>query len=363
MRHSPYLLLPFLLFSLLAAPGPARAFEIKNCGPQATDGVRMAAGFITRHMSTIVDSYTFLSAKQRQEIVVKWPNLKLECEDQVPICRGGAFGYAHGGPGNRINICYRNMVDAGERVCDLVRTIMHESGHAHGFRSTHGHNEANSFVRQNDSMYRMGDTARDHCLAIRPTNDLLPGTVRTALGGTCDKNKECQSSFCEKGVCACNDDSDCPSATLPVCHKRASKANFCGREDKAVGERCSVNDQCRSDRCQNDVCVCTENRHCTSADRPICHKQTFKPNFCGSSRKKVGQTCQKDDQCASDACQYGRCACKSNADCPDEGIRTCHKRTLRWNFCGATDKPIGTSCSVDAQCASNKCKSDRCVAR
>ncbi len=40
---------------LVAVTPRADAFEIRNCGPQASEGMRMAAGFITRHMSTIVD--------------------------------------------------------------------------------------------------------------------------------------------------------------------------------------------------------------------------------------------------------------------------------------------------------------------
>jgi len=303
-------LLPLVILFLVVTVEPAAAYKIKDCGPLAEDGINDAAGFITRKMSRIVDSYHYLSAKQRQEIVAKWPNLTIDCADESSTCRKGANGFAQGGPGNQINICYLNLVDQNWGVCALVGLIMHEVGHAHGFRSTQGHNDPTPYIEKHDTMYRMKNDAKELCLEVRPKNQRLPGKERVALGGTCKKNTDCKSGDCEQKVCVCNDDGDC-----------------------------DLNDP----------------------SRPICHIRATNTNFCGVDDKKVGQTCSKDGQCASGACQSGRCACKSNKDCPDEGIRTCHKRTFDWNFCGSTSKAIGQSCSVNAQCASDKCKNKKCV--
>ena len=95
--------------------GVAYAYDIKDCARDAKGNISAAADFIQANMSAIVDQYTFLTEKQRQEIVRKWPGLTLKCTDASQSCQTGSrrYGHAHGGIGNTINLCHGNMVEMG----------------------------------------------------------------------------------------------------------------------------------------------------------------------------------------------------------------------------------------------------------
>src|SRR5262245_14856349 len=93
------------LLILLGATMRASAYEVKNCPPKPEADITEAAKFVNRNMSDIVDQYTFLSEKQRQEIIRKWVRLNIHCSDNASQCVDAA-GYAHGGAGDEIDLCY-----------------------------------------------------------------------------------------------------------------------------------------------------------------------------------------------------------------------------------------------------------------
>ena len=68
-------------------------------------------------MVTLVDQFTFLTERQRQEIVRKWARLDLRCSDREASC-SHFVGHAHGGPGNQVNICYYTLTSS-RSLCDL----------------------------------------------------------------------------------------------------------------------------------------------------------------------------------------------------------------------------------------------------
>ena len=268
MRKFTFLaVLQFLLF--LTPFSPALAYKIKSCDWQAEKNLQPAAEFIRKNMNDITKKYGYLSTQQKQEIVRKWTKLKIKCKDSASMCRKNFVGFAHGGPGNTINICHDEMVDRGYKTCDAVGTIMHEVGHAHGFRKVPGHNDPNSFIRKSDIMYRMGDDAEklceDRAAKGKVNNAKLAGKVRTALGGKCSSNKDCTTGKCadkpfkarppgvDIGICVCNDDDDCPGKQN--CYKPLLSQNYCSGTNNKIGAACKKNSQCASNKCKKDVCV------------------------------------------------------------------------------------------------------------
>jgi hypothetical protein len=139
-----------LLVIALGTANAAHGYEVKNCDAVAESDIKAAAKFLDEHMSTVVDLYTFLTEKQRQEIVRKWVNLNIRCSDSEKVREANTTGQAHGGFGNTINTCYYTHVRLGHSQCELVNTIMHEQGHAHGFRMVPGHNDPTTYHYQND---------------------------------------------------------------------------------------------------------------------------------------------------------------------------------------------------------------------
>jgi hypothetical protein len=280
---------------LAAVPATARADRYKECSVEAEKNLGKAVGFINQQMSAIVDQYTFLSEKQRQEIVRKWPKVKIRCNDDSRRCRGkngiGIKGHAHGGPGNTINVCQDNMVDQGYTVCSAVGTIMHETGHAHGFRMAAGHNDPNDYIYSHDVIYRMGSIASAHCSSTIASNDAFEGTKRAALGAGCRNNSDCSSGRCwvkldssptevvppgqNRGTCVCNDDGDCPGGQK--CYEPFGKQHYCASTTKKLNESCSKDSQCASNKCERGECVCRKDTDCGSRK---CKTPITGKNYC-----------------------------------------------------------------------------------
>ena len=350
------------LLSLGFACAPAAAYEFKDCSSTARDNLRPAANFIRDNMAAMVDGFTFLTEKQRQEISRKWPKIKIDCTDTSSGCEKHSWaGHAHGGPGNQINMCPANMLEWGYNTCRAVGTMMHEMGHAHGFRNTPGHNDepVSDYVRDNDVMYRMGSSAASFCLTIltsTTTNLAFTGTPRAVLGAACNSNADCQSGNCGAGTCNCNNDGDCP--TDEKCFKPAAARNFCSTVNRPRGDACTRNEQCASGKCQGDNCVCDNNNHCP--DGQTCFRPVTSPNFCSTTNRPVGDACTRNDQCRSGKCESDRCVCDSDGDCPEQD-QTCFRPVTGANFCSSTNRALGSSCTRGDQCSSGKCEDGDCV--
>ncbi len=352
------------LLILLGATMRASAFDVTNCPPKPHSDITTAAKFLNRNMSEIVDQYTFLSEEQRQEIIRKWVGLNIHCSDNAGQCATFA-GYAHGGLGNRVNICYYGF-SSGSNLCDMVRVIMHEQGHAHGFRKVPGHNDPTNYVRENDVMYRMGYLAEDYCdakvAAGSFANDILQGGGDRNLGNACTEDLQCRSNRCSGGSCVCDQDTDCLQGFR--CYKSvASGNNFCGRSALAVGASCSREDQCLSNQCEGGKCVCRHDSDCPGGQ--ICRTPITGSNFCEAANK-VGskglrELCERDSECLSNTCEYSKCVCHSDSDCPDG--QECYKVFGTSNACRIVGLTMGAGCSKDSQCRTNKCEKNVCVCR
>jgi Cys-rich repeat protein len=357
---------PLAIACLLIALGgatPAGAYEITNCPPWPTSDLRAAANFLRDNMSTLVDQYTFLTERQRQEIVRKWVGLNIHCSDKEGMC-DKFRGHAHGGPGNRVNICYYSYTSSDD-LCDLVSTIMHEQGHAHGFRMVPGHNDPTNYHYENDPIYRMGSIAEDFCESAAAAgnfaNASLKGGGNRNIGDDCKEDLQCRSSRCSGGECVCNEDSDCP--TGQECFKPAAAKNFCSSTSRALGESCGRDDQCRSNQCEDEVCVCRHDSDCPSGQ--VCKTPVTGKNSCEASEdvgaKALGAECDRDSDCLSNKCESDECVCNSDSDCPDG--QECYRPVTETNDCRPVGLTLGKPCQRDSQCRSNKCEKDECVCR
>jgi hypothetical protein len=290
------------MLALCAAPSAARADRYKDCGPDAEKNINKGVVFLNKHMSAIVDQFTFLSARQRQEIVRKWPEMKIKCNDDSRLCRKhngiDVKGHAHGGPGNTVSLCHGNMIDSGSTVCGVVGILMHEMGHAHGLREVPGHNDPTPYVRAHDPMYRMGAIASEYCVKQAErgpfVNSPFEGAKRAPLLAGCRHNSDCSSGRCwvkldgkpfevapqeaDRGVCVCNDDGDCGKG--PKCYKPLGKQPYCSSTHKKLQESCQKDSQCASNKCERGECVCRHDNDCPGFPDARCKTPITGKNYC-----------------------------------------------------------------------------------
>jgi Cys-rich repeat protein len=365
--------LAFLLLALVAG-AQGRAQEITNCDAAARADIEAAAAFISGkptptssvgHMSQIVDQYTFLTEQQRQEVVRKWVGLNIHCSDSETVCEGNTTGRAHGSIGNRINICYYTAVRLGHTLCDLVGTMLHEQGHAHGFRMVPGHNDPNDFVRDNDPIYRMGSIAESYCRAQATagnfTNSVLRGRGSRAIGDACTQDLQCASSRCSQNQCVCDQNADCP--TGQSCFRPVTARNYCASTSLPINAACTADAQCLSDQCEGDVCVCRHDSDCPTGQ--VCRTPVTGRNFCERSQdvgaRPIGSACNSNAECLSNTCEFHTCVCNSDGDCPS--AQECYRPIGERNICRPVALPINAACQRDSQCRSGRCEGDRCVCR
>ncbi len=355
-----------LLFLAVGSSGnPAGAADIKKCDGVAQADIAAAAGFIDQNLDAIIAQFTHLSQKQRDEFKKKWPKVKVVCKDDGKsrcLKKPGVGGYAHGGIGNKIRICYYNSVDANASKCDLVGLMVHEMGHANGYPKMKGHNDPTPTIRAQDFVYRMGNQAEAFCDAQTSsgatTDPALSGVSQRAIGASCDRNDQCASAKCSnKGNCICTQDSHCASGEK--CFKPVGKENYCERTDKPLGASCNKNSQCRSDKCEQSICVCKRDSDCSSGEK--CFTPVSKKNYCERTDKPLGASCNKNSQCRSNKCEQDVCVCRGDSDCG--AGQKCYTPVGKKNYCEDTSKPLGASCNKNSQCRSDKCEKNTCVCK
>lgn len=357
-------------FCLLILANPASAHSIKKCDDIARNAVELATDYIDANVDDIADQFTHLSIDNRNEFKRKWPKFKIVCQDdgrnsgisRLCLSRPGLLGMAHGGPGNKVNICYYNLADNGtSTLCDLVGTIVHESGHANGYPIFANHNDPDGNVFNNDPVYVMGTRAENFCTNDTDFNNTtLLARFNLNNGEACHSDTQCNSGLCRGGECQCDQDSDC--GTGERCFRPAAKKNYCSSITLGLGAECSRNGQCRSGKCQSDRCVCRTDGDCATGE--VCNRRIGRPNLCetgNDGNRLLGAACTSNDQCKSTRCQGDACVCRSNTDCP--AGQACYTPVTRANYCASTTSPLGAACSKNSQCRSDKCESGECVCR
>ncbi len=218
-----------LLALAAVAAGPAEARQrVKRCDAIAEQELVAARGIVNANLATLTQRLDFLTADERARFAGRWDKVKMACADDRLLCENnaGLLGFAHGGPGNTVRVCYYNMVALNQSLCELVGVVVHEKGHADGMPKLSNHNQLTNLAdQQRDPVYQMGFAAEDVCRQALGSGDRpLRGAAELDLGDACEKDAQCSSDKCEFGVCTCKRDADCGAGGR--CRRRLGK-NTC----------------------------------------------------------------------------------------------------------------------------------------
>lgn len=308
----------FVLLSVLVTTAHAKQFKVEDCDSSAMADINWAVDFIDKNIDEMLAQASFIPSKYGDKIKKKWPTSTLKCSTKKK-CEADVGGYHRGG--NKINLCWDSIRDSSTTRCDLVGIIMHEKAHAANVPIDKKHNDANEYahVRATDLVYRFDDVVEQVCLAPPATSATgssiveSGGTSRLSLGEHCSSNTQCGSNNCGAGgVCVCDDNTDCGSDSR--CKKRIGK-NYCVPTGGDFGDYCEKNSDCSAGKCEKKSCVCEKDNDCTTllGDTNFrCAKPGlgFGKNFCQATSVANGGACQRDSDCASDKCKKDKCEAK-----------------------------------------------------
>lgn len=161
------------------------------------------------------------------------------------------------------------------------------------------------------------------------------------LGG-CETADDCEGGQpCIGGACGCSDGNDC--TTGETCNGNGECSDGTNSP-----QTCTVNEDCESGVCDNNLCVCTDDNDCTGSDACSAGACTGTP---------VGNTCASDMECTNG----GNCVGAVPGTCTGIGPTPCFDDTpCLGGFClGAT---LGTcSCDDGIACTVNSCSNGSCT--
>jgi hypothetical protein len=205
-----------------------------------------------------------------------------------------------------------------------------------------------------------------------------------SLGSSCTNNSDCQSNRCDfaNGTYGqkcipndgtgqvgdyCSHNNHCRPGVMCI-------NKSCGGSQKKLGESCSSNQDCRSNRCDGAAgnphnCIpndgqgqtgdyCTHSNHC----RPgvLC-----RASQCGGSTVSLGSACKLNEDCSSNRCDYANGAtgqkCIPNDGTGQVGNYCSHNNhcipgvLCNNHQCGYGQNPIGATCTNNTACLSGRC--------
>ncbi|MBX2885552.1 MAG: hypothetical protein KTR32_36695 [Granulosicoccus sp.] len=129
---------------------------------------------------------------------------------------------------------------------------------------------------------------------------------------SCTSDSQCQDGF------TCNNKplGHCISTTL-----------------KSINARCEYNNECRTGKCQGkgdeSRCVCDDNNDCD--DGEYCNKRLGANRCLVDAALAIGQSCSKNAECSTNKCENKECVCRNNNDCP--GSQKCKTPVAKKNYC------------------------------
>lgn len=151
---------------------PEGTVHTKHCSAAAQAALVGAFNFVRTHERQLMHDFKVAKRRGRRRRIRRRFSRKINrtrvgCATAV-LCRTSqdkrvalhAFGIA----GNKIRICYDEMLTKNLRFCDLVDTVAHEMGHSIGIKKDRagGHSR-----NQNDRVYHFGHFARGLCESER----------------------------------------------------------------------------------------------------------------------------------------------------------------------------------------------------
>jgi hypothetical protein len=312
----------FSVSSLLLCSNVHARLEVVDCDASAMEDINWVLDFSASHVNAILDLADFLPDKHKDNLREVLPKGKIKCTAKG-LCKkqSSTLGYHHG-YGPSIEFCWDNIrqPSQGATRCDLVRIIFHEKAHAAGVPAEAKHNESNrgmgyGYVKDIDMVYRFGYLAQQYCADLASAGDPTDWSAgnstvessnsgKLAIGDYCSRDTQCSSNKCEKGICTCKVDGDCTGSMH--CVKRLGK-NFCVPPAYYLSSYCKSNKDCAVGTCNNNLCVCDKDKECDGmadmGSKPRCAKPVGKKNFCQATGVVAGNYCHKDSDCASGKCK------------------------------------------------------------
>jgi hypothetical protein len=171
----------------------------------------------------------------------------------------------------------------------------------------------------------------------------------------CNADDDCSSAFCKGGRCAeptCGDEYKNQDETATDC------GGICSTIGEACDDNvaCEVNEDCKSEFCQDSICI----GHCESGVREA--DETDKD--CGGADCApcaTGGRCEESGDCEGQVCFNNECqapTCSDRVQNQDESDKDCG------GVCSDEEKAcaIGKRCDTGADCDSYVCTKGKCVA-
>jgi hypothetical protein len=214
----------------------------------------------------------------------------------------------------------------------------------------------------------------------------IGGTVE--LGGKCASSKQCKpglfcqpygtEAFCSQGCTVTK--KDCPSGFQCLAYQGGGGKGACmssggtATPSKKPGEACKESSECTTLMCLEDVCrlKCTPTNpvECNAAAEECAKLPQGGVGACvpkqagpQPDKKKLGQICQGDGECASDTCMKvkeaateGACVlpCTGKGSCPD-GYQCATQGAKLGCVPGKESATLGGECSDSKQCDTELC--------
>lgn len=90
--------------------------------------------------------------------------------------------------------------------------------------------------------------------------------------------------------------------------------------DKKVGDTCEENEECESGSCFESICECRDDDDCNLGYICNVHGHASDPFLCISGYLDVGESCDFPIQCASNSCFQSVCECRRDSDCHEDEV-------------------------------------------
>lgn len=152
--------------------------RVKDCSGRAAGNIERALAWIEEHYDTIATDFrmqpgSYRNRRAHARMDRKFPDVTVQCEDDRQKCQGTVLGWS--AAGRWVNLCY----DRHRRFCQLVGTIVHESGH-NAWVDQELSQHIGDPGPQNDTVYQFGFRAEDLCTgANRHGTNVVPAGSRS----------------------------------------------------------------------------------------------------------------------------------------------------------------------------------------
>ncbi|MGV3623387.1 MAG: L-type lectin-domain containing protein [Archangium sp.] len=292
------------------------------------------------------------------------------CNDATNTCASGG-----GAPCTQPTQCSANICGADSRCGCVVDGDCEAAEHcAYASRTCVADLPAGSVI-PNDGLHT-GTCSDSASVCSTGSCNGVTGTCAQSTSAACTADSQCASNACKSNHCVppangCWDDVDCGASSW------CDRATLSCKADLAAGQPLP-NDGLHDGTCASGAAVCVGG---------LCNASS---NTCA-----LGDTadCSSNTECASNTCKSGHCVPSSSSSCWDDAncaaSSYCERATLSCKadlaagaplpdgtcanaasicasgLCNAISKTCAasntSSCSANAQCTSNSCKSGHCV--